>query len=364
MQLQDSTIDVVLVVGTFDYGTSVSGNYIIYKTLKKVPGLKIKVLPLFPKTIHTVIDRDDLLEYSHNSQELLSRIPPHKILYLTGDDFPPQLIKSICRIHNSKLVVVAMTNWLYSNTYGTAHPELTTDMVDMFGDLVDERLAVFTELDAHVVCASSYTAHIHSISKLSIIQKVIIPLPFEEIDVDRSFYKEPNRSRKIILWGTTQPYTYRKGKVYFENILEHLYRLVSNPGDILIQTIGPPSEIKTEFEVEYLGSFTDRMQLSRIYQNADVFALTTLADAGPMMATECIRNNTPLVAFSTNVAMDFVSNGKNGYITNATDEYAQKLYNILFNQDFHMDFDYVKAFNSEAVVCAQYQDFFRRILNP
>ena len=112
MPINDS-IDVLLVVGTFDYGTSVSGNYVVYKTLKKVPGLRVKVLPLFSETIHTVVDSEDLLDCPHNTQDMMSKIPPHKILYLTGDDFPPQLINTICRTHNSRLVVVAYCTKLY-----------------------------------------------------------------------------------------------------------------------------------------------------------------------------------------------------------------------------------------------------------
>ena len=42
--------DVLFVCGTLDYENSVSGNYILYKCLKKVDNLKIKVLPLFTHT--------------------------------------------------------------------------------------------------------------------------------------------------------------------------------------------------------------------------------------------------------------------------------------------------------------------------
>ena len=164
------------------------------------------------------------------------------------------------------------------------------------------------------------------------------------------------------MWGTTQPQQPRKGKDYFENILEWLYKLVDNPDEIVIKTIGPKSELNTKFKVEYIGMVANRVELSKIYKNVKVFALTTLADAGPMMATECIKNNTPLVSFPTNIAADFVKDGKNGYIVNGTEEYANKLYDILYNNNYHMDLDYVKQFNSEESVVAKYNEFFKNII--
>jgi glycosyltransferase involved in cell wall biosynthesis len=94
----------------------------------------------------------------------------------------------------------------------------------------------------------------------------------------------------------------------------------------------------------------------------DVFALTTLADAGPMMAVECIKNETPLVSFATNISTDIVKDGKNGYVVDGTEEYANALYEILYNKNFHMDLDYVKEFNSEDGVIEKYEQFFKKIL--
>jgi DNA-directed RNA polymerase subunit K/omega len=54
--------------------------------------------------------------------------------------------------------------------------------------------------------------------------------------------------------------------------------------------------------------------------------------------------------------------GKNGYIVDGTEEYADKLYDILYNKNFHMDLDYVRKFNSEEIVMKQYNNFFKKIL--
>ena len=107
----------------------------------------------------------------------------------------------------------------------------------------------------------------------------------------------------------------------------------------------------------------NRVELSKVYKSSKVFALSTLADAGPMMALECIKNETPLVSFRTNISTDLVDNGKNGYITNSVEEYAEHLYSILYNDKFHMDYEYVKTFNSESSVDIKYQNFFNTLLN-
>ena len=344
--------DILYVCGSFNYGKSVSGSYILYKILKQCD-VNIKVLPLFEKSSHPV-DYNDFLP--SNGFEI-DKLPNHKILLVSGDDLKPNVLKEICTKYNSILLNTTMTHWMYGNT--SPYPELDDDFD---GEKVIERLNLYNSVKSYIITASTHSTNVHKMSKFSHIPFVQIPFPLEEIDNDEAFKKQ-SRDKKIILWGTTQPNTPRKGKSYFENILKWLYNLMDNPTDILIQTIGEKSLIDTQFDVEYLGRIPTRFELSKIYKNADVFALTTLADAGPMMATECIRNETPLVSFSTNIASDYVDNGKNGYIVDCTEDYAKKLYEILFNKNFHIDLDYVKKINSQEVVILKYNEFFKKLLN-
>lgn len=352
--------DILYLSGALDYGESVSGNYILYKLLKQLDGVSLKVLPLFSETKQD-IDYNDFLNYIPPTQEnipqLIVNIPEHKILVLSGNDIPLSFIDYICKTYKSKLVTITMTHWLYGNK--SAYPELDDDFE---GEAVNKRLEVFSKYETYIINGSSYSASVHSSSKFSNIQNVLLPFPFEEIEIDSTFEENNKSDKKVILWGTTQPETERKGKAYFENILDWLYKKVDNPNDILIKTIGPNSKLTTKFDVEYLGVIKNRFELSKIYKNVNVFALTTLADAGPMMATETIRNNTPLVSFATNIATDLIDNGKNGYIVSETIEFSDKLYDILYNDNYHMDLDYVKQFNSEESVVAKYNEFFKKLL--
>lgn len=356
--MEENRYDILYVCGMMDYGDSVSGSYILYKILKKL-NLSMRVLPMFLMTKQEIDDTEFLpwippsLE---NLQALIDTIPNHKIMVVSGDDLPINLIKHICDKFGSKYVNITMTHWMYGN--GTAYPELDNSFT---GDIIQKRADVYNSIDSHIIVGSTHSLNVHNASLLANVSNVLIPFPFDEIEIDDS--PKVIGNRKTILWGTTQPETPRKGKEYFENILEYLYELCDNPNEILIKTIGPHCEINTKFEVEYLGVIPNRKELSKIYKNVDVFALTTLADAGPMMATECVKNVTPLVSFNTNISMDFVNEGKNGYIVDNNEDYANKLYEILYNKNFHMDLDYVKKFNSDEVVMQKYNEFFKKLLN-
>ncbi len=342
--------DVLYISGTFDYNESISGNYIIYKILKKCD-FNLKVLPLF-KSTKQVIDNKDLLPYKLG----IKKIPEHKILVISGNDIAPNILENICKKYNSTLVCIAMTHWMYGNT--SQYPELDDDFQ---GPNVNSRLNLYNSVKSYIITASSYSTSIHKLSNFSHIPVVQIPFPFEEIESVANF-KRSSTDKKVILWGTTQPETLRKGKKQFEEILDNLFKIVEHPDDILIRTIGPKSEIKTKFKVEYLDSIPNRLTLSTIYKNSDVFALTTLADAGPMMATECIKNGTPLVSFRTNISIDFIDKGKNGFIVEQNYDFANKIFEILYKKNVHIDLEYVKNFNSEDVVYQKYDSFFKKIL--
>lgn len=345
--------DVLYLAGGFNYGTSVSGNYILYKILQNsnvnfkvfgLEGLPTNNLPFNP---------NDFVKADFNN------LPDHKLLLVSGDDVPPNVLKNICQRHNSKHAVITMTHWMYANRRHDSYPELKNTFN---GSYMDERLSFYNDIKTYVITGSTYSTKIHLLSPLKHISYIQIPFPFEEIEVAEDFSKFKS-DKKTILWGTTQPQTVRKGLHYFEDILNHLYEIVDNPNDILINTVGPNPNLNTKFNVHNLGRLNNRLELSKAYQASDVFALTTLADAGPMMATECIRNKTPLVSFDTNISLDLIGeHGKNGYIVTNINEYSQKLYEILYNNNYHMDLNYSKDFNSEEVVYKKFEQFFKTIL--
>jgi glycosyltransferase involved in cell wall biosynthesis len=350
--------DVLYICGTLEYGSSVSGNYILYKSLKKVKGITLKVLPIY-EWISDKEEPEYFLPHIDNYKDLsisefLKKIPKHKVLFISGNDLSNNTIHAICTHFGSKLVTITMSHWIFGNT--SHYPELENDFD---GPAVRERLALFESIDSYILTGSTNSYSILKQSLFKNIKSYVIPFPFDEVDTYDGFVEKHEKS---ILWGTQQPLNPRKGKVYFEEILKKLYELCDNPNDILIKQIGPKVQLNTNFKVEQLGEIPNRLELSKVYKSSKVFALTTLADAGPMMALECIKNQTPLVSFATNISTDLVDDGKNGYIAESIDEYANYLYDIIYNNQFHIDNEHVKKFNSEKSVDENYQLFFDKIL--
>jgi glycosyltransferase involved in cell wall biosynthesis len=352
--MKEEKIDLILASGIFDYGNSVSGNYIMYRILKSIPNLKFKVLPFFSQTSQKV-DTEDFIKVNS-----LDELPSHRILFATGDDLTEEQIRYICKKYNSKYMTITMAHWMYSNGLNNTFPYPELDENWLKGENVERRLRLYREVNAEIVVGSSHSKSVHEKSLMKDLPCHLIPFPFEEIDIDDSYFEKSNT--KTILWGTTQPETPRKGKKEFEHILEMLYDKCENPNDITISYIGPPTNINTKFRINNYGIIPNRKELSKIYRNSTVFALTTLSDAGPMMAVECLKNKTPLVSFNTNISIDIVNEGKNGYVVTNKEEYVDKLYQILFEGNYHMDMDYIKEFNSFESVTKKYKELFEKIM--
>ena len=60
--------------------------------------------------------------------------------------------------------------------------------------------------------------------------------------------------------------------------------------------------------------------------------------------------------------MDITANGINGYTVDNNEDFADKLYKILFESDFQIDHDFIKKFNSEEVVLSKYNELFDTFL--
>jgi glycosyltransferase involved in cell wall biosynthesis len=88
--------------------------------------------------------------------------------------------------------------------------------------------------------------------------------------------------------------------------------------DIYVLNVGPPSPIpfhETQgFKVLGTGYVKNRQHMAKLYKLSDIALCTTISDAGPMMVSESMRNECPVIAFDRSVALDIVTSGINGYI--------------------------------------------------
>jgi glycosyltransferase involved in cell wall biosynthesis len=143
--------------------------------------------------------------------------------------------------------------------------------------------------------------------------------------------------KKIILWGTTQPHSLRKGKKLIDETLNHLWSLMDEKEqkDTLLLQVGPAPNDSFQNTQPFSGIATGylptRRDMAAAYKMADVSVCTTVSDAGPMMVSESLFNECPVVGFDRSVILNMVENGVNGYIIENLDtlEMAKKTLEIL-----------------------------------
>ncbi|MEY3284048.1 MAG: hypothetical protein RIR86_2061 [Acidobacteriota bacterium] len=88
-------------------------------------------------------------------------------------------------------------------------------------------------------------------------------------------------------------------------------------GDLHILLVGLNGECWSQelpWPVHYLGEVFDPLLMALAYQSADIFLCPSLADSGPMMIPESLLCGTPVVAFPTGGAPDWIEHGVNGYL--------------------------------------------------
>ena len=358
--------EILYICGIPTYNQSISGNGIILNILNSLRSeYDIKCIGIGGWRNENA---ESFLNFTDNISEksdewINENIPDHKILFLAGDDLTNQQMLNLHKKHNNKTIMYMMTNWVYGSngnlpSWQVPHPEIEGTFES---DISKKRYDVYKKINLHILNASSYSESVQKKSFFHDLGSSIIPLPFSEIYTANPV-KEKKDDDKIILWGSAHPKTRRKGLVEFTSILNILKNKYPECRDVKVHTAGPKPDFNSPFEVINKG-LLNRHDMSLAYQDANVFALTTLADGGPMMAAESIKNKTPLVSFNTNISMDIVENGINGYTVNSNEEFADKLYQILFKNNYKIDFNYVTKFNGESSVISKYKTLFNSILH-
>tara|TARA_R100001510_G_C7637580_1_gene195485 strand:+ start:292 stop:1527 length:1236 start_codon:yes stop_codon:yes gene_type:complete len=169
-------------------------------------------------------------------------------------------------------------------------------------------------------------------------KNIVMPIPYDIPVYEKSRedarkelgIPEQLRDHFFVIWGSTNPEQYRKGRSYADKALNHFYDLLKEKNydtdKVSLLTVGPnPSKPFNEtqpFNWVRTGYLSTRNFLSMAFKSANVGLQTTISDAGPMMVTECLAADTALVSFDNCVAIDMIDHGKTGFLAPVHDYIA------------------------------------------
>lgn len=119
----------------------------------------------------------------------------------------------------------------------------------------------------------------------------------------------------ILLWGAASLGNLRKGYSYTARAME----LIQNKGKIepLLITMGNEKRMDEKFplgKVKHFGFVEDPDSQALMYNAADLFLCSTLADAQPQTVVESLACGTPVIAYDIGPMPELIQEGKTGFI--------------------------------------------------
>ncbi|MBL1212494.1 MAG: glycosyltransferase [Ignavibacteriae bacterium] len=182
--------------------------------------------------------------------------------------------------------------------------------------------SAYQNLDINIVTPSKWLGECAKESSLFSSRDVqIIPYgfplekfkPYETKELKTKYGISENT--QLVLFGAESVTNMRKG---FPYLLESLKQIQVEPGwEIKLGIFGNlPDEIKIEskFEIIRFGSFSDEVEIAKIYSLADVFVIPSLEDNLPNTVVESMACGTPVVGFNIGGIPDMISHLKTGYL--------------------------------------------------
>ncbi len=149
-----------------------------------------------------------------------------------------------------------------------------------------------------------------------------------------------SEDQKVILLAVHKADNKRKGFALAADALAKLATLHDKSSQIAVAVLGAVDDsalakLKLPFKVIPVGFLTDEEQKSRLYKASDVCLVPSLQESLSVIASDSIRNGTPVVCFRTSGLADFIHHKANGYTALAfdSDDLAAGLYWTLFEAD-------------------------------
>lgn len=120
--------------------------------------------------------------------------------------------------------------------------------------------------------------------------------------------------KKLIMFASMPAHDRYKGSKYLVEILEYMaantnyeFLVAGNPN---LELFSP----QTRSKIYLVGQISDENQMAEVYNAADVYLITSLAENFPNVIVECMACGIPAVGFATGGIKDQIQHKKNGWI--------------------------------------------------
>ena len=338
--------DIIHIAGFDTYNdTHESGNYILFDFMRKLK-YDSKMILCLEKL------KNDPDTYFVPKEFLFEVIESCKVLIIHDQLLNASEIREIHKKTNCKILKITQTHYhlMTENTTGhDCHPELNDVATKIYNSkFLKEKKAICDELPITIVYGSSYTGRITEEYEMynNLIQ---LPLPLEvpynpmsKLELKKIMFNDSTEdvNKKFIFWGSSHPHTERKGKILFDKVLDLLWDKlnIEEQKQIGILNVGPSAGRfgkSSKFDIYRTGYLHTRQKMASAYKLCDVAVNTTIADAGPMMISEAMCNETPVIAFDRSIACDLCIDGETGYLIKNLNlqSMCDAIYDILFVDD-------------------------------
>lgn len=144
------------------------------------------------------------------------------------------------------------------------------------------------------------------------IERMVSPMdankfcPAKDRDALRKQWNLPT-DMKIVFFGATSLNERRKG---IKELLAALPMVQTR--EVVFVAAGTTDGLTLPDNALSVG-YLDETQLIEMYQMADAYVCSSLADSGPMMVNQALLCGTPVVAFPVGVSVELVQTGQTGY---------------------------------------------------
>jgi glycosyltransferase involved in cell wall biosynthesis len=368
--------DIIHISGFDSYNTHDSGNYIVFDFLRSLKYDSKMILALGK----TKQDKDTFLI---RKEKILDSIKEAKIVILHDSLFTHEEIKQLHNKLDCQIIMITQDHSLIAThdcKGNLSYPELNDKETQRYNNpLILERKRIFKNLPITIVHGSTHSKRIFEQSPIySDKEFSFIPLP-----ADVPFCSSPKQKAreylglkkdfKYILWGTTQPKTERKGKKIFDDCLDILWDNLKEAErkKIIIINVGPNAGKfgnTSSFTTIHFGYQRTRKDMSVFYRASTISVCTTTSDAGPMMISESMCNETPVVAFDRSISCDLCVDNQTGYLIKDLnkEQMANRIHKILFFDDLQIISEKSRkkylSFHDKDVILNKWNNLFVKLL--